>query len=76
MNYEEFASDLPQQRMVFTSAEEMEETFKRFGIEQPMRQLGRGAFRSALAATFTKHADFFRTDTTEKFRCISRAPEM
>jgi len=59
MNYEEFASDLPQQRMVFTSAEEMEEMFREFGIEQPMRQLGRGAFRSAVAVTTTKDAEFY-----------------
>jgi AraC-like DNA-binding protein len=59
MNYEEFASDLPQQRFVFTSAEEMEETFKNAGVVQPMRQLGKGAFRSALAATFTKDAEFY-----------------
>jgi AraC-like DNA-binding protein len=37
----------------------MEEAFKDIGIEQPMRQLGSGAFRSALAATFSKHADFY-----------------
>jgi AraC-like DNA-binding protein len=59
MTYEEFASDLPQHRLVFTSAEEMEETFKSFGFEQPMRQLGKGKFRSALAATFTRQADFY-----------------
>jgi AraC-like DNA-binding protein len=59
MTYEEFASDLPQHRMVFTSAEEMEETFKNAGVVQPMRQLGKGAFRSALAATFTKDGDFY-----------------
>ena len=42
-----------------SSAEEMEEVFNEFGIEQPMRQLGRGAFRSALAAAYTKVAEFY-----------------
>ena len=60
MTFDEFRADLPAERTVeFSAAEEMEEMFKNFGIEQPMRQLGKGAFRSALAATFTKDADFF-----------------
>ena len=60
MTFHEFCADLPAERTVeFSAAEEMEETFKDAGIEQPMRQLGRGAFRSALAATFTKDANFY-----------------
>jgi hypothetical protein len=37
----------------------MEEVFKNNGIEQPMRQLGRGVFRSVLAATYNKNANFY-----------------
>ena len=60
MTFDEFSADLPAERTVeFSSAEDMEEAFNAVGVEQPMRQLGRGAFRSALAATFTKHADFY-----------------
>ena len=52
MTFNEFSADLPAERTVeFSLAEEMEEAFRDDGIEQPMRQLGRGAFRSALAAT-------------------------
>jgi AraC-like DNA-binding protein len=60
MTFVEFSTDLPAERTVeFSSAEEMEEAFNEFGIEQPMRQLGRGVFRSGLAATSTKHAEFY-----------------
>ena len=60
MTFDEFSADLPAERTVeFSAVEEMEETFNEFGIEQPMRQLGRGAFRAALAASFTKHAEFY-----------------
>jgi AraC-like DNA-binding protein len=60
MTFDEFSADLPAERTVeFSAAEEMEEAFRDVGIEQPMRQLGRGAFRTALATTFTKHANFY-----------------
>ena len=60
MTFNEFSADIPAERtLVFSAAEEMEETIKSFGFEQPMRQLGKGAFRSVLAATFTKQADFY-----------------
>jgi len=60
MTFDEFCADLPADRTVeFSSAEEMEESFRDAGIEQPMRQLGRGAFRSMLAAAITKHAEFY-----------------
>lgn len=60
MNYDEFAADLPADRTIeFTSAEEMEETFQQWGVEQPMRQLGNGNFRAALAVQSTEQADLF-----------------
>ena len=59
MNYEEFASDLPQQTIVFTSAEESEETMKLLGVDQETRQLGKGKFRSDLAVRSTEQAEFF-----------------
>ena len=59
MTYEEFASDLPQQRIVFTSAEENEETMKILGVDQDVRQLGKGKFRCDLAVRTTDQVDFF-----------------
>ena len=60
MNYEEFASELPLDRtIVFSSAEENEETMQRLGVNQIVRQFGTGAFRSDLALCSTEHADFF-----------------
>jgi hypothetical protein len=60
MMFDEFSADLPAERTVeFSAAEEMEEAFKNDGIEQPMRQLGRGVFRSVLATTYTKNANFY-----------------
>ena len=51
MEYEDFASDLPQhRRTVFTSAEENEET---------MRRLGKGTFRCDMAVRSTEQADLF-----------------
>lgn len=60
MNYEEFASDLPADRtVVFTSVEESEEMMKLFGIDQRVRQLGKGKFRSDVAVRSTGKADLF-----------------
>lgn len=50
MDYETFASDLPTEGTVtFRSAEENEEVMLRMDINQEMRQLRRGPFRSDLA---------------------------
>jgi AraC-like DNA-binding protein len=50
MVYERFAADLPPDRTVaFTCAEENEETLDRHGVNQRMRQVGNGSFRSHLA---------------------------
>ena len=60
MNYIEFASDLPLDRtIVFRSAEENEEMMQRCGVNQVVRQIGRGKFRSDLAVRSTKQADLF-----------------
>ena len=60
MDYEEFASGLPLDRTtVFTSAEENEETMRRLGVNQRVRQLGRGKFRSDLAVLSTEQGDLF-----------------
>jgi AraC-like DNA-binding protein len=60
MTYEEFASGLPRDRTFsFTSAEEMEEELLHSGVYQPMRQTGKGKFRSHLAVLSTEQGDFF-----------------
>jgi hypothetical protein len=56
MNYKEFGSDLPRHRIVFTSAEENEETMKLFGVDQMVRQLGNGKFRSDLSEHIFTHS--------------------
>ena len=49
MDYIKFASDLPLDRTLkFASAEENTETMKRWGVNQEVRQLGAGKFRSDL----------------------------
>lgn len=60
MNYEEFALGLPlDQTIVFRSAEESEETMRHLGVDQDVRQLGKGRFRSDMAVRITDQADFF-----------------
>jgi AraC-like DNA-binding protein len=60
MNYEEFASDLPLHDSIeFTSAEESEEALQSMGIDQPVRQIGRGDFRYRLAMRSTPAVDLY-----------------
>ena len=60
MDYMEFASDLPLNRtFMFSSAEENEETLKRWGVTQTMRQLGTGTFRSDLAVRITPQVELY-----------------
>jgi len=60
MTYEEFASDLPLDRTFsFTAVEQMEEELARAGVNQPMRQIGKGKFRAHLAVLETEHGDLF-----------------
>ena len=59
MTFDEFSASLPADRTVeFSAIEEMEETFANAGIEQPMRQNGKGSFRAALAQKTTTEAEF------------------
>jgi AraC-like DNA-binding protein len=57
MNYHELASDLPLSgRISFSSPEENEEVMQRYGINQQVRQLGKGGFRAECAMLDTRHA--------------------
>jgi len=44
---------------MFTSAEENEETIQRWGVNQVMRQIGTGKFRSDLAVRSTEQAELY-----------------
>ena len=60
MTFDEFSADLPADRTIkFSAVEEMEETFANAGIEQPMRQTGKGSFRAVLAQEITRDAEFY-----------------
>lgn len=57
MDYTEFAADLPMNGVIsFSSAEENEEVMQRYGINQHVRQLGKGAFRADYATLETEQA--------------------
>lgn len=59
MNYAEFASDLPVSgRISFASPEENEEIMRSYGINQQVRQLGKGCFRADCAMLDTRHGIF------------------
>lgn len=60
MEYEEFAADiLLQQTTSLGSAEETEETMRRYGVTQETRQLTAGSYRSDLLAHSTAQADLY-----------------
>jgi AraC-like DNA-binding protein len=59
MDYAAFASDLPAERVIFHSAEENEETMRRLGVRQEVRQLGRGRFRCDMAVRSTMGVELF-----------------
>ncbi len=57
MDYAEFSADLPRNRVIsFSSAEENEEVMQRNGINQHVRQLGKGSFRADCAMLETNQA--------------------
>lgn len=74
MDYEAFASDLPPHRtIVFQSAEENEETMRRHGVTQELRQLGKGKFRCDMAVLSTEQADLY-VDRFNKASSMRLAP--
>jgi len=76
MSYRSFASDLPRDRTVtFQSAEEVEETFLQLGVNQQMRQLGRGSFRSDLTARRTGQVELFADRYSKACRMYLEPPQ-
>ena len=60
MTFDEFSAALPADRTVeFCAVEEMEDIFANAGVEQSMRQIGRGRFRAVLAQEITRDAEFY-----------------
>ena len=60
MDYEKFSSDLSlEDCMVFNSAEENEEVMLSLGVNQQVRQLGKGKFQAHLATRTTEQAELF-----------------
>lgn len=60
MNYPVFSSDLPKEKTIsFTSVEENQEVMARLGVDQEIKQLGRGKFRADMCVRDTQHASLF-----------------
>ena len=59
MDYQEFTSDLRCPSIVCSSIEENEEILSVFDVDQRVRQLGKGRFRSHIAVRTVGGADFF-----------------
>jgi AraC-like DNA-binding protein len=75
MDYATFASDLPADRIVFHSAEENQETMRRYGVKQEVRQIGRGKFRCDMAVRATEHADLYSDRFNRAFSMRLEPPE-
>jgi hypothetical protein len=76
MIYEEFASDLDLRRTItFASPEENQEVMQRHGVNQEMRQLGKGRYRCDLAVRSTEEAEFFSDRFGKAFSMRLEPPE-
>jgi hypothetical protein len=61
--------------MVFWSVEENEEAMRRMGVDQRIRQLGRGAFRCDMAVSETEEAVLFCDRFSKAFSMVLEAPQ-
>ena len=60
MKYDQFSSDLPKEKAIsFTSVEENQEVMARLGVDQDIKQLGRGKFRADMCVRDTQQAGLF-----------------
>jgi AraC-like DNA-binding protein len=60
MNYESFVSDLPRDnRISFDSVEENQELMARLGVNQDIKQLGKGVFYADMSVRTTKQVELF-----------------
>ena len=75
MEYEEFAADiLLQQTTSLGSAEETEETMRRYGVTQETRQLTAGDYRSDLLVHSTAQADLYADRFSTAVSVLLEAP--
>lgn len=75
MNFEEFAADLVCPTIVCSSVEENEETMAVFDVEQYVRQLGKGKFRSHLAVRSVGDIEFFADRFSTAFSAQFGSPK-
>jgi AraC-like DNA-binding protein len=76
MSYEEFISDLPlEETIVFNSAEENEETMQRLGVNQQVRQSGKGNFQAHMAARSFDQLELFADRFSTAFSMYLEPPE-
>lgn len=60
MVYENFVSDLPgDNRVTFGSAEETQEVMASLGVDQDMKQLGKGVYRADMSVRPTKQVELY-----------------
>jgi AraC-like DNA-binding protein len=76
MSYGEFISDLPlEDTIVFNSAEENEETMQRLGVNQQIRQSGKGNFQAHMAARSFDQLELFADRFSTAFSMYLEPPE-
>ena len=60
MNYEQFSSDLPKERTTsFSSVEENQEVMASLGVDQDIKQIGKGVLQADLCVRETQQAGLF-----------------
>lgn len=76
MDYLQFASDLSLDKThVFNSVEENEETMRRHGVTQEIRQLGKGKFRADLAVRNEHQVEFYSDRFNKALSARLETPE-
>lgn len=76
MSYEEFISDLPlEDTIVFNSVEENEETMQHLGVNQQIRQSGKGNFQAHMAARSFDQLELFADRFSTAFSMYLEPPE-
>ena len=75
MDYDQFTQGFPfESALTSNSVEELEEQMLLFGVDQRMRQVGRGSFRSALAVRTTDQADLYTDRFNTSFSMLLESP--
>jgi len=75
MDYSEFVADLRRPTLAFSSAEENEETMRRLGVTQRVRQLGSGPFRCHMSVRTTDDAEIYADRFSKAVSIYLESPE-